>query len=106
MNALDTEPEHELQLTDTLANGGLLASIKDIDTKLVSAHGRLKAMKVGSIGLPGSGEITELKREGRRFIGRVADILGVPVLGDYFGGSSRRAFAGPGGVGPSNYIGK
>lgn len=84
MNALDTEPEHEAQVI------ALLASVVDIDTKLVDAHKRLKAVKVGSINLDTlRSEIAGLRMEGRRFVARLASILGVPTQNDYFGSSAR-----------------
>lgn len=84
MDALTTEPEHEAQVI------ALLASVADIDTKLLAAHKRLKAVQVGTITMsPLRTEIAGLRMEGRRFVGRLASIVGVPVMNDYFGSSSR-----------------
>lgn len=84
---LSTELESQLGSISTEAETlviGLLASLLDIDAKLLSAHGRLKALKVGSIELPGAGEIETLRSEGRRFVGRLAVIFDVEPLHDVF----------------------
>lgn len=106
MNALDTEPEHELQVTDTLANNGLLAALADIEQKLRDAHGRLRAMKVGSIDLTGFGEVQSLRMEGRRYAKTLASILGVEVRNDVFSSSRTMTFASHGGMMSGNYVGK
>lgn len=62
-----------------------LAAIADIDAKLTDAHDRLRALKVGSISLPGNLEVKTLRSEGRRHIARLAATFGVPVDVDYFG---------------------
>lgn len=83
----------------------LLASLSDIDTKLVDAHKRIKVNKVGSIELPGQMELMSLRSEGRRFAGRLASILGVPIRNDVFSGVPPKNFqtlVGPfGGMGSS-----
>lgn len=68
----------------------LLASLAAIDSNLTSALARLKALKVGSIELPGFGEIQALRSEGRRLAARLATIFGVEVQSDVFaeGGSA------------------
>jgi len=107
MSALSTEPEHELQVTDLLANDGILANISDIQTKLRGAHSRLKANKVGSIELRQQ-ETNQLKAEGDRWVEDLARMLGVETRsGGQFGGARIRSFAGPGGSsGGGNYVGK
>ena len=77
-SGLETKPDEELLLTDTLVNGGILASLTDIEQKLVLAHKRLKADAVGSIKL-NRAEIDGLRREGSRFVATLSRLLGVPV---------------------------
>lgn len=103
MSALETQSEHEKWITNSLTPDvnepiGLLASCEDIDTKLVDAHGRLKAMKVGSIELPGGNEIRELRKEGARFVATIASILGVEVRHNYYSSQLPRGFQGPFGL--------
>ena len=73
---------------------GFLASLDDIQTRLTSAYSRIKAMKVGSIDLPGAMEMGLLKAEGRRFVGQLAATLGVEVRHDVFGSGRFNSFAG------------
>lgn len=97
MRALDTTPESEAIVTS------LLASLADIDQKLVAAHARLKASNVGSIALNGA-EVSQLRGEGRRFSGRLAGLLGVELRLDAFSGNPsthRSSWNGP--VGGGNY---
>ncbi len=110
MSAIETEPEHERQLTnpDPAPVGeeiGVLTRLSDIDTKLNDAHGRLKALKVGSIDLPAHREIEMLRKEGRRYVGRMAAILGVEVRQDVYSSTKPRTFQGPFGLygGGGNY---
>lgn len=110
MNALDTEPEHEAQITNPLTGTppGILAALEDIDSKLTAAHSRLKADKVGSI-LLNRREMRQLYREGRRHTRRLAAILGVERRIDVYGGGDVNTFAGHGGPYSSssgNYVGK
>jgi hypothetical protein len=107
MSAIATEPEHELQITDTVANHGILANIDAIQTELTGAHARLKANKVGSILLRPE-ELKQLKKEGDRWVKDLARILGVETRnGGLFGGARIGTFAGFGGqYGSSNYVGK
>jgi hypothetical protein len=67
-----------------------ITQLESVDTKLVAAHTRLKAIKVGSITLSGDGEIMALRSEGRRFVGRLASLYGVQPISDVFaeGGAS------------------
>lgn len=88
MSALDGQPE-SLVLVQAA-----VTACKDIDTKLIDAHGRLKAMKVGSIDLPGNREISSLRDEGRRWVGRLSATLGCPIMQDVFSGAA---------INPSNY---
>jgi hypothetical protein len=71
----------------------ILAELATIDAALVSARGRLKALAVGSITLPGKNEIGMLRSEGRRLVGRLAVEMGVAVRHDVFSGSGPRFFA-------------
>lgn len=70
-----------------------LASLASIDTRLTDALGRIKALKVGSIDLPGAMELGLLRSEGRRFVGQLAATLGVEVRHDVFRGGGPRSFA-------------
>lgn len=63
----------------------ILASLDDVDTKIVAAHSRLKAKKVGSIDLPGGDELIWLRGEGRRFVARLATMFGVAPKTDVYG---------------------
>ena len=107
MNALDTEPDHEAQITDTLDNNGILANIDDIQTKLRDAHGRLRANKVGTIELRPQ-EVYQLRKEGSRWVKDLARILGVETRnGGIFGNAFVEGFASHGGLtSGGNYIGK
>ena len=87
MNALDQTPA-ELTEVETM-----LTALADIDTRITGAYGRLKAMKVGSIELPGHGELMALRSEGRRLTGRLSAKLGVPILADAWGSGGPSAFA-------------
>jgi hypothetical protein len=103
MSAVETEPEHEKQITNPLVPPvgepiGILALLADVDAKLTDAHGRLKAMKVGSIDLPGKLEISTLRSEGRRHVSRMASMLGVEVRHDVYSASKWRGAAGYGGL--------
>lgn len=107
MSALDTEPEHELQITDTLANNGILANIANVQSEMREAHARLKADKVGSI-LLRKEELRQLRQEGDRWVKDLARLLGVETRnGGLFGGAHINTFAGFGGpYGSGNYVGK
>jgi hypothetical protein len=103
MSALETEPEHEKWITNTLAPvagepRGILAELVAIDAKLDDAHNRLKALKVGSIDLPIRNEINTLRSEGRRHVSRMATILGVEVRHDVYSGAPNRNRAAYGGL--------
>lgn len=77
---------------------GLLARLYDIETKLLSAHNRIKALQVGSIKLQPR-EIAMLRSEGRRAVNGLSTLIGVPVARDVFsdlGGAASR----------SNWVGK
>jgi hypothetical protein len=83
---------------------GLLASLTDVDSRISAAGGaldRVKAMKVGSIELPGLQEIGVLRSQGRQFAGRLAALLGVEVRHDVFSGSRPKGFASSVGLLPS-----
>jgi len=98
MNAIATFPADESLITNAIGDDppGLLASLKDVDTKLVGGHGRLKADNVGSIKL-NRREMVQLYREGKRLVGRLARVLGVEVRGGPFDGGRglRASYYGP-----------
>lgn len=83
----DTTPSYYLNtLTaegETLI-GDVLSDLADIDEAIQGARARLKALKVGSIELPGGGELTELRGEGRRLVNRLATLLGIAPLSDVY----------------------
>jgi hypothetical protein len=90
MNAVDmetTDATHDL----IIAN---LTAMDAINTRIVGAYDRLKALKVGSIDLPGHQEIGLLRSEGRRLGGAVAAALGVPTRHDVWSGTGNKSFAG------------
>ena len=92
MNAVDNLPE-VLTLLQNPINGtppGVIASLEDIDAKLVTAHARLKADKVGSIQL-NRNEMRQLRKEGKRLVSRLATYLGTEVKRDVFSGSLPRS---------------
>jgi hypothetical protein len=98
MSAIATVPDSEALVITAIA------SCKTIDTNLVDAWKRLKAIKVGSIALPVRNEINTLRSEGRRFASRIASTLGVEIRADVFSGTSYRGYATYGGVRPGgNY---
>lgn len=78
--------------TETFVRG-IIADCDDTRTKLTAAHSRLKAMKVGSIGLSGPNELMMLRSEGRRHTGELCSVLGVERRHDVFGSSRYRYFA-------------
>ena len=90
MSALATEPEHEQQVID------LLADVASMKTKLTDSHNRLKASKVGSIDLNPM-EVQWLRKEGARFCNEIASILGVGIRHNIFSDTPARDFAGFGG---------
>lgn len=99
-NGLETKPDEEALVV------AVLVSIADIDSKIVLAHKRLKARKVGDIGL-NFGEVEQLRDEGNRFIGRMSRMLGVEVReGGGFSSSLPSGRTERGGYYPQNYIGK
>ncbi len=88
---------------ETLVRAEIVAC-KDIDTRLLDSLGRLKALKVGSIDLPGKNEIDELEKQGRRRVSRIASTLSVEVREDVFSSSSSSRFGSHGGPsGGGNY---
>lgn len=93
MNAIDS-------LSDPAAQTNIETILTDLDTiedALRTTHSRLKAMKVGSIVLPGDNEVRALNREGRRKAGQLASRLGVEVEHDVFGSVPRKLFSTAGG---------
>lgn len=96
----DSRLEQALLAVDADATGEtynrintLLQSIADIETRITDAYSRLKAIKVGSIELPGMMELGALRSEGRRFVGRLAALLGVAVRHDAFAAGGGHVFA-------------
>lgn len=88
LNAVDMDSD-----TETFVRDDLIAALDDIRTKLTDAHGRLKAMKVGSINLPGNQEVMTLRQEGQRHASSLASTLGVEIRHNVFGSQRYRAFA-------------
>lgn len=100
MNAVDQEA------TDATRDL-IIASITAMDamnTRIVTAYDRLKALKVGSIDLPGHAEIGMLRSEGRRLGGGVAATLGVETRHDVWSGTGNKSFAGHNGLEGGNQI--
>ena len=93
MNAVDMEPTDDTRNL-IVAN---LTAMDGLNTRIVDAYNRLKALKVGSIDLPSHGEIGMLRSEGRRLGGQVAAALGVETRHDVWSGSGNKSFAGPNG---------
>ncbi len=106
-SGLETKPAEEALLTNPLAQGGLIESLQDIDARLILAHKRLKAEKVGTIQL-NHREVDDLRREGNRFVGRLARLLGVEVRdgGGFSSGLPSGQTTRGGYDSPGNYIGK
>lgn len=108
MRAISTLPESEALITNDLEASppGLLACCLDVDAKLTASHRRLKVSKVGPIEL-NPREIAALRDEGRRYVGRLCQLLGVERGNDAFG-DGRGAFATYAGQGhgQDNYVGK
>lgn len=73
----------------------VLASLANIDTLISAAYSRIQAKAlVGEVELMESQEIAILRSEGRRFVGRLAGYLGVPVRQDVYGSGLPHQFAG------------
>ena len=87
MDALAVEPEAEALVI------AALTALADIDTKLTDAHKRIKAQAVGSIVLNDKDEVSILRSEGRRWVGRICATLGVESRYDVFGGGKYTGFA-------------
>lgn len=81
MAALETRPSAEAGVIV------ILGELARIDTAIVNAEARLKALKVGSIELTGGGEIGMLRDRGRQNVGRLSTVLGVEVRNDVFSGA-------------------
>jgi len=87
MNSVDNLPDVLALIQNPLAGSppGYIAALEDIDAKLVAAHGRTKANKVGSIELNRE-EFKQLYREGKRLTSRLATLLGTEVITDVWSG--------------------
>lgn len=73
----------------------ILALLTNIDTLIAGAYSRIQAKAlVGEVELMESQEIAILRSEGRRFVGRLAGYLGVPVRQDVYGSALPHQFAG------------
>lgn len=79
--ALDADDSAQVLAELTL----LTAPTTGIDARLADALDRLQASAVGSITL-NRGEIGFLRAEGRRIVQRMANLLGVRILGSAYGG--------------------
>ncbi len=107
-SGLETKPAEEALITNALVDGGILATLLDIDARLILAHKRLKAATVGTIKLNHQ-EVQDLRREGNRFVARLSRLLGVEVrAGGGFSTSMPQGREERGGYRtyPGNYIGK
>lgn len=79
-DGLATEPEHETQVIE------LLADIALVRAQLIDSRKRLKATKVGSIELDTMRkEMAALRWEGMRLTGELASIMGVERRNNVFG---------------------
>ena len=108
LSAIETRPADELLITDVLANGGLLAELKNIDTLIRTSYGRFKADQFGTVKL-NKQENTRLRKEGERHVGRLSRLLGVPVRsGGPYSTSLPQSSTTRGGFreGDGGYIGK
>jgi len=104
MNAVDVGDDETYSIitrTFTDPSGpGLLASCVDIDTKLLTTDDELEVKKVGTIELVVAEKVALLRSNGRKFAGRLAALLGVPVRHDVFSGQGPRGpFMGMAGTG-------
>jgi hypothetical protein len=92
MNAID----QQVITGDTSGYDLIIAQIAEcttVDTAMDDARNRFKAAKVGSIELQGPIELALLRSQGRQAAGRIASLLGVPILHDVFSGTGPREFA-------------
>lgn len=87
MSAVNNLPEVLALIQNAIGGSppGLIAALEDVDAKLVLAHGRLKADKVGSIKLNPQ-ELRQLYREGKRLTSRLSTLLGTEVIRDVWSG--------------------
>jgi hypothetical protein len=98
---VDTRLEQAMSAVDMEATDAtrdlIIANITAMDAiaaRMTAAYDRLKALKVGSIDLPGPGELGMLRSEGRRLGGAVAAALGVGTKHDIWSGAGNKNFAG------------
>lgn len=73
---------------------GILASLSDIDTKLLAQDPLVHVEKAGSIDLDAAKGISLLRSKGRMFVARMATILGVEVRNDVYAGALPHLRAG------------
>jgi hypothetical protein len=106
MNAVDANQTDDdtynliTRATNDPNGPGLLASLVDVDTKLLATDQELEVKKVGSIELVVQEKVGTLRSNGRKFAGRLAALLGVPVRHDVFSGTAPRGpFMGMAGAG-------
>lgn len=92
LSAVDADADVETLIT------GILASIADVETKMLDADSRAKVEQVGTIRLQAEREVGIYRSKGRQFIGRMAVILGVDVRHDVFSGTTPQHRAGHGGI--------
>ena len=87
MKAVDELPEVLTLIQNGIGDSppGVIASLEDIDVKIVASHKRLKADEVGSIKL-NRREQKQLYKEGKRLVSRLATLLGTEVRRDVFSG--------------------
>jgi hypothetical protein len=106
MNAVDVGDDETYGIITRPAGDplgtGLLASCVDIDTKLLATDDELEVRAVGTIQLDVMQKVGTLRSNGRKFAGRLAALLGVPVRHDVFSGVGPRGpFLGLAGAMPS-----
>lgn len=89
MNSVEMHAETKASVEATLA------ALAVVEAAVTAAYPRLRAKQVGSIALPGGGEIGMLRSEGRRL---------THVLAGYFGVEVRPDAVFGGGVGGDNYM--
>ena len=87
MNAVDELPEVLTLIQNAIGDSppGIIASLEDIEAKIVGSHNRLKADEVGSIVLNRQ-ELKQLYREGKRITSKLAVLLGTNVVTDIWSG--------------------
>lgn len=63
----------------------ILTELGEVDASLAEARGRLKALRVDDVTLPGPEEIRTLRAEGRRLVARLGQLFNVVPRGGAYG---------------------